>query len=477
MSKRHEVTPVEFNALLRSHLYAFIQRSFLELYPESEFHHNWHIEKIAEELEKCARGETRRLIINMPPRSLKSHCASVAFPAWLLGRRPSEKIIAVSYGQELADKHARDCRRVIMSPWYQRAFASRLSSARPPTSDFSTTQNGFRLSSSIGGALTGRGANFIIIDDPLKPEEALSDTQRKAVNENFAHTLLSRLNNKETGCIIVIMQRLHEEDLVGYLLAHGGWKLLRFPAIAETDEAYEISRLTGRKTFKRLAGEALHPEHESLSTLEAIRKTVGEYNFAGQYQQSPAPFGGGMVKREWFKYYSPSEHPETWKFIFQSWDTANKPNELNDHSVCTTWGVKDRNLYLLSVFRDRLDYPMLKRAVREQADRFSPRTILIEDKASGTQLIQELLHERMHAIKSYKPTLDKVMRLYSVCSTFENGFVHLPSSAAWLDAYVHELVTFPKGRHDDQVDSTSQALDWFKQRYLAPTVTWRYFPL
>jgi predicted phage terminase large subunit-like protein len=170
-----------------------------------------------------------------------------------------------------------------------------------------------------------------------------------------------------------------------------------------------------------------------------------------------------MVKAEWFKTYQAAEPPAKFEMIFQSWDTANKPSELSDYSVCTTWGAKEKHLYLIHAVRKRLGYPELKRAVREQAEAFEPRTILIEDKASGTQLIQELVEEGFHAVKKYEPTMDKIMRMHSVTSTIENGFVHLPDQSAWRDEYLHELTTFPNGKYDDQVDSTSQALDWFKQ--------------
>ena len=250
--------------------------------------------------------------------------------------------------------------------------------------------------------LTGRGADFIIIDDPLKPDEALSDTQRKACNDWFDHTLYSRLNNKRDGCIILIMQRLHEDDLVGHVLGVEPWKVIRFPAIAEEDETHVIETPYGTRRFQRRAGEALHPEREPLEVLNHLREAQGEYNFAGQYQQAPAPLGGGLVKAEWFKTYTAADVPEKFEMIFQSWDTANKPTELSDYSVCTTWGVKEKHLYLLQVIRKRLGYPELKRAVREQAEAFGPQTILIEDKASGTQLIQELVGEGMHAIKKLR---------------------------------------------------------------------------
>ena len=230
--------------------------------------------------------------------------ASIAFPAWCLGHDPSAQILCVSYAQDLADKLARDCRSIMMSPWYRRIFPTRLAPHRQAVQEFLTTRQGYRLATSNGGVLTGRGADIILIDDPLKPEEALSDTQRQAANEWFSHTLYSRLNDKRNGAIVIIMQRLHEDDLVGHVLAQEPWEVVRFPAIAEEDEVHEIETILGPRTFMRRRGEALHPEREPLDTLDRIRRTIGEYNFAGQYQQSPAPLGGGLVKEEWFKRYA-----------------------------------------------------------------------------------------------------------------------------------------------------------------------------
>lgn len=354
----------------------------------------------------------------------------------------------------------------MLSEFYRRLFPTRLSSQRQAVQDFATMENGFRLATSVGGVLTGRGGDYIIIDDPLKPDEAVSETRRKGVNEWFDQSLYSRLNDKQKSSIILIMQRLHEDDLVGHVLAQGGWKLLRFPAIAEEDQAYTIRTPYGTRVFKRWAGEPLHPEREPLEILRQLRDTVGEYNFAGQYQQAPAPLGGGMVKVGWFKIYTDATVPTKFDLLFQSWDTANKRNELSDYSVCTTWGLKDKHLYLLHVYRKRLDYPDLKRAVREQTEAFQPRTILIEDRASGTQLIQELAREGLHQVKRYSSSMDKIMRLNSVTGTIENGFVHLPEKAEWLGEYVHELRAFPNGKYDDQADSTSQALDWVKEKYV-----------
>jgi predicted phage terminase large subunit-like protein len=455
----------EYFAILRSDFFSFMERSFHQLNPDVPFLTNWHIEVIASELEACLRGETKRLIICVPPRSLKSHCASVAFPAWLLGRRPSAQIICASYGQDLANKLALDCRSLINADWYQKLFPTRLSSQRQALAEFMTNAQGFRLATSVGGVLTGRGGDFIIIDDPLKPEEAVSETQRNAVNDWYQHTLYSRLNNKETGCIIIIMQRLHEDDLVGHVLAQGNWKILRFPAIAIEDETHAIKTLYGTRTARRRAGEALHPQRESLEVLDKIRAIQGEYNFSGQYQQEPAPLGGGMVKLGWFKRYGVGDEPAKFDTTVQSWDTAVKATELSDYSVCTTWGMKDKHLYLLHVSRRRMEYPELKRAVRESANAFNPSTILIEDKSSGSQLIQELIREGLHAVTRYEPQMDKIMRLHSVTSTIENGFVHLPEKAEWLAEYLHEMTSFPKGKFDDQCDSTSQMLDWIKNGF------------
>jgi len=455
-------SPTEYQSILRTDLASFSERCFAELNPQTQFLPNWHIDVIAQALERCRRGEIKRLIINVPPRSAKSHIASVVYPAWLLAHNPSEQIICTSYAQELADKHAMDCRTLMTSSFYRNIFGTRLLGQRPAVSEFMTTARGYRLSTSKGGALTGRGGNFIIIDDLLKPDEANSDHLRESANEWFVHTLYSRLNDKQTGCIIVIMQRLHEDDLVGYIQRLEHWHLLSFPAITEQDETYEIDTPFGPRRVGRRAGEALHPDREPLELLQQLRATLGEYVFAGQYQQTPAPKGGGLVKEEWFKSYSESTKPPNFDLIFQSWDTANKATELSDHSVCTTWGTKGKQLYLLNVFRKRLQYPDLKRAVRDQAAAFDARTILIEDRASGTQLIQDLIADGVHGVTRYQPKLDKAQRMSTVTSTIENGFVYLPESAHWRAEYLHELVTFPKGRFDDQADSTSQALDWFK---------------
>jgi predicted phage terminase large subunit-like protein len=460
---------------LRRDLVSFTQLCFSELNPRTRFAMSWHIEIIAAKLTALRGGKIRRLVINLPPRHLKSLLASVAFPAWCLGHDPSAQILCVSYAQDLADKLSRDCRAILASDSYRQLFPTRLSPQRAAMPEFDTTAQGCRLATSVGGVLTGRGADLIIIDDPLKPEEALSQTQRQAANDWFDHTLYSRLNDKLTGAIVLIMHRLHEDDLVGHVLAQETWEVVRFPAIAEADEALLVDTALGPRHFARRRGEALHPEREPLAVLARIRRTIGEYNFAGQYQQAPAPLGGGLVKATWFRRYTPDELPAAFERVLQSWDTANKATELSDFSVCTSWGVAGKNLYLIDVLRRRMEYPELKRAVREQYERFAPSVVLIEDKASGTQLIQELLADGLHAVTRYRPQSDKIMRLHAQTAMIENGFVHVPEQAPWLAPYLAELTAFPNAKHDDQVDSTAQMLDWFKGAACEPGGFYRYY--
>jgi predicted phage terminase large subunit-like protein len=453
-------TAADMTALLRTDFGSFIERCFYQLNPSAKLMPNWHHEVIASRLDDCRRGKLRRLIINVPPRSLKSLAASIAFPAWALGHNPAAQLLCVSYAQDLSDKFARECRSVMTSDWYKRTFATRLSSQKQAVEEFVTTANGYRLATSVGGVITGRGADFIIIDDPLKPEDAESEALRRAANQWYDNTLYSRLNDKRTGCIILIMQRLHEDDLVGHVLAQDSWDVLRFPAIAEAAEQFVITTPSGGRTFTRQEGDVLHPEREPRMLLQSIRKTLGERNFAGQYQQAPAPAEGMLVKPEWFRHYAPHEQPKRFERVIQSWDTANKVSELSDYSVCTTWGIRAKQIYLLDVFRQRLEFPELKRAVKQRAALFNASVILIEDRASGTQLIQELRSEGLHQVKACKSAKDKVMRMHAQTPRIEGGFVYLPRQAPWLAEYLHELTTFPAAKYDDQADSTSQALEW-----------------
>lgn len=472
-----EITQKEYACLLANSLSLFTERVFKHLYPNTEYLGNWHIDLIAYEIEKVLKGETKRLIINVPPRSLKSILASVSAVAWALGKDPHIEIICVSYGQELADKLAEDTRNIMMSEWYLSLFEVSLKGARPPVSDFKTTKGGGRFATSVGGVLTGRGGDLIIIDDPLKPSEALSEISRNNANEWIMHTLMSRLNDKKKGAVIIIMQRLHVDDVVGHVQSLGEWRVISLPSIAEKPQSFEYEILTGKEPITRNVGDVLHPEREPLEVLMQLKQNLGEYHFSGQYQQEPVPLGGGMFKSEWIRYYHPHEFPNGQGQIIQSWDTANKESEFADYSVCTTWKVYDEKYYLIDVYRARMDYPILKQKVIQKAEEYSPDIILIEDKASGTQLIQELKNIGMYKIKEYKPKCDKVMRAHAQTAAFESGKVKLPISAPWLDEYIIELTIFPKGKYDDQVDSTSQVIEWLTSEGFVPQsfLNWQIF--
>src|SRR3984893_11932269 len=253
------LTPAEYEVLLRHDFATFAMRCFHDLNPQTRLAMNWHLEVIAAKLTAVREGKIRRLIINMPPRHLKSLLASIAFPPWCLGHDPSAQILSVSYAQDLADKLARDCRAIMMSPWYRQIFPTRLAPHRHAVQEFITTRQGYRLATSTGGVLTGRGADIIVIDDPLKPEEALSEAQRQAANDWYDHTLYSRLNDKRHGAIVIIMQRLHEDDLVGTVLGEEPWEVVSVPAIAEANEVHEIATIGGPQRFTRRHGEVLHP--------------------------------------------------------------------------------------------------------------------------------------------------------------------------------------------------------------------------
>jgi len=447
--------------VLRHDLSAFIHRSFQELNAQKRFLSNWHIEVLAAKLEDVRQGRCRRLIVNVPPRHLKSHAISIAFPAWVLGHEPTKQILLVTYAQHYSDTLARNSRTLMQSLFYQGLFDTRLSRGREAVSDFETTDGGFRFSTSIGGVLTGRGADIIIIDDPIKADDAPSEPRRRSVNEWYDNTLRSRLNSQENGAIIIVMQRLHADDLVAHVQQHESWDVLSFPVIAQQDETYEFLTPYGRKRVQRKSGEILQPNLLSATKVDVARRGMTEYNFAAQYQQDPQPASGNIVKREWLKFYGPDDKPERFDQIIQSWDTANKDTELSNFSVCTTWGLKGRKLFLLNVYRRKLDFPNLKKAVRELAKLHQARVVLIEDKASGTSLIQELRSEHF-SIAQAAPAIegDKITRLRAQTTKIEGEFVLFPKEAPWLHTYLSELLAFPNSKYTDQVDSTVFALAW-----------------
>jgi predicted phage terminase large subunit-like protein len=452
-------------SLLRQDLVAFTQRAFQTVAPGAIYSHNGHLDVIAWHLEQCLAGEITRLIVTLPPRSLKSICASVAFPAWALGRDPALRFIGASYSSELAAKHSRDCRAVIESQWYRELFPkTRLDVRKNSELEWATTAGGFRLATSVGGTLTGRGGDIIIIDDPLKAADAASESVRERTTEWVRNTLYSRLDDKRRGAIIVVTQRLHVDDLVGQLLAAGeGWVRVNLPAIAEVAERFDLGN---GHVFEREPGEALHPDREPLETLAAIKREMGSNDFSAQYQQNPLPLDGDLIKWAWFKTHDVAPGPRDGDLVAQSWDTAYKAGELSDWSVCTTWLRRGDMHYLLDVLRVRTEYPGLKRFVVEMRDHYRADAVLIEDQGSGASLIQDLRHEgTIHPI-AITPHGDKITRMYTVTAKLEAGTVSIPREATWLDDFRMELLQFPRGRYDDQVDSVSQYLNWAKTHRL-----------
>lgn len=310
----------------------------------------------------------------------------------------------------------------------------------------------------MSGTLTGRGGSVIIIDDPMKPQDAMSETMRKSVKQWYDNTLYTRLDNKREDVIILVMQRLHVDDLVAHVQDKEDWVHLDLPAIAEANEEFVLS--DGQR-FTRSEGGILHPERESRPTLENIKQTLGTITFSAQYQQRPTPDEGNLIKWAWFQYFKEPPVYRPGEKIVQSWDTAMTTSELSDYSVCTTWHIQDGINYLIDVFREKLEYPDLIRAIVRQQRKFNARAILIENSASGISLIQQLRREASGlSIIKVNPDKDKVTRISTASVEIEAGKVYLPEKASWLGEFQKEILAFPGGKHDDQVDSMSQFLNW-----------------
>lgn len=450
-------------ALLRNDVFCFIDRAFSYLNPGTEFLPNWHLQAIAWHLQQCALGQIKRLIITLPPRSLKSHCASIAFPVWCMGRDPTLRVIAASYSNDLSSKFSRESRKLMEAPWVKECFPHLHINPKKCTEQvIETTQHGHRFSTSVSGALTGLGGNFLIVDDSLKPDDAYSDVRRNGVNDWFDGTLMSRLDNKKEDVIVIVQQRVHCEDLVGHLIETGDeWVHLNLPAIAAEDQIIEVGE---RQTHARKAGEVLHPEREPLEVLEQIKKQMGSLLFSTQYLQNPIPMDGNIVKRSWLQTYK--KVPSTpFQQVVQSWDVAT--TTTGDYSACTTWGISKSKNYLLDVWRGKLEYPALKSKVIALAGQYDANTVLIEKPGIGLSLAQDL-KSSLHRSKviMMDPKGDKLDRLIGVTSMIEAGDVLFPEEALWLATFLEELLGFPLAKYDDQVDSVSQFLEWIRKRGL-----------
>lgn len=441
----------------KRYLKFFIREAFKIINPGTEFADNWHVSLVAEYLEAVTKGDIKRLIINIPPRALKSTCISICWPAWLLGNEPSRRIICSSYSQNLSNKLSLDCRHLMRSGFFGKVFPDvSILPGQNQKNKFVTNMMGFRLASSTSGTITGEGGNFLIVDDPHNAVDVNSAKKREKVIAWFQQSFSSRLDDKNNGVIIVVMQRLHVDDLTGFLLSNktsNNWHLLKIPLMPLSKIIYKINNFV--HIFKE--GDLLHSERDVQNEIERMKGELGSQAFSAQYLQEPIVFDGGMVQKKWLKYYDEILKNDEYDHIIQSWDTAIKSGDENSFSVCTTWGKLHENFYLLNVFRARLEYPDLKKKVIYCATKWNPDLILIEDKASGQSLLQDLKRENNDLpLSSVKVKSDKVCRFARVTTLFESGRVFLKQDADWLDEYEKEILAFPYSKHSDQVDSTSQ---------------------
>lgn len=446
-----------FNALMRTSFSHFTRRVFMELNPGTDYQHNWHIDLMCEYLDAVLQGEIRRLLITIPPRYMKSIVVSTAFPAWVLGHDSTRQILAASYANDLAIKLNVDTRNVVESEWFRRAYPNfQMATDQNEKGYFRTTTGGHRKATTVGSSRIGFGGDILIFDDPLNPKKAASKVERESANSWFDQSFYTRQNNKKTAAIVGVMQRLHQKDLVGHLMEKGGYTLVSIPAVAEKQTIISY----GKVNLTREAGDILHPAREGPTEIEEAKITLGTAAFSAQYQQNPTPADGEIFKLSWFRYYR--EAPEFIRII-QSWDTAYKADKLNDPSVCTTWGIANNGNYLLDVTRERLIYPDLKVKVMALAGKWNPSAILIEDKASGQSLLQDLGRETSLPVIPIEPEGDKLTRASVISPTIEAGRCYLPESAPWLHDFLTELATFPNCDNDDQVDSVSQMFSWIKK--------------
>lgn len=438
-------------AACRNDLYAFMQKAFHEIDASQEFKGNWHLELICDKLQQCLNGKIKRLIINIPPRNLKSHIVSISFPAYILGHLPSERIVCVSYAQTLANDLSRKTRQLMDTEFYKQVFKTRLGDKNTENL-FETTCNGYRFSTSTEGALTGFGGNWIILDDPIKADDAQSEVKRNNVNNWYDNTLISRLNDKVNGVIIVVMQRLHIDDLTGHLLKQNGWDLLSLPAIAEYDECFTLSN---GKVVGRQAGEALNSDLEPLEILNNQQKSMSNYNFSAQYQQNPIPAKGNVINFDDFGFFDSSPRAAE---TFQSWDIALKDGKDNDYSVCITAKYKDNILYIENIQRFKFDMLALANKMQELYRNCECNHLIVEESSISTHLLQYIQSKsNLYPIK-YKPQCDKVTRANNASLFISSGRVLLRRNAVWLDDFKSEINAFPNGKHDDQVDALTQLI-------------------
>ena len=453
---------------MKRSLKEFTKNSWQAIEPGRDFYDNWHIDAISEHLQAVVEGDIKRLIINIPPRHMKSISVAVALPAWTWTIQPSKRFLFASYAGSLSIRDSVKCRRLIDSQWYKRYFGDKfsLTSDQNQKQRFENDKTGQRIATSVDGALTGEGGDIIVIDDPHNVREAESSTVREGVLEWWDQAMQTRLNDPKTGAFIIIMQRVHENDLTGHILAneYNDWDHLCLPA------RYEIGHPTPTKSSLNFVdprakeGELLWEKRIDDVTLSTLEKSLGSYASAGQLQQRPMPKGGGILKAEWWVPWEKDDLPDI-EYLVQSYDTAFSTKETSSYSARTTWGIfrmnGQVNAIVVEMWYDRVTYPELRKLAQEAFDEWQPDTVLIEKKASGQSLLQDL---RMGGIPvlAYSPDRDKIARAHSSSALLEDGRIFYPQDKKWAKNLIDICSAFPAGDNDDIVDTCTQA--WLRLR-------------
>ncbi len=436
---------------------AFVHKAFEILYPGKKLNPNWHIDAVCHYIQEMVEGrKPKHLVLNMPPRSLKTFIVSNCLPAWLLARDPSMEVIVASYADRLSGKGGRDFRVLVESDFVIQLSRGELAEVRKSTeTEYETIQGGGCYWTSVGGTLTGRGADFIVIDDPMKAGEATSAVALRTVNDWFRDTLYSRRNRPINCPVVLSMQRLHMDDLAGMLIENG-WPSLVFPAIAVEDEIFDLG---GGAKHHRRKDDLLQPNWDTLEALDQSRKMHTTYIFSAQYQQNPLPAEGNRIKREWIKWYKQPPSRDQFRQIYVTCDPSGKDGPHNDYTAIAVLGVAGRNVYGLDVRRGHWSGLQIKDNLVAIFEQWNPTQIIIETTGLGEGVRQEINRDGRYYLSSYQPKLDKRTRLERVIMRFESGQFFLPEDAPWLPEFSEELLSFPETRYDDQVDAVIIALE------------------
>ena len=438
----------------------FIRQAWPVIEPGTTYVDNYHIELIAEHLQAVNDGEILRLIINLPPRHMKSIETTVCYPAWTWTKSPEKRFIKVSYSDSLSRKHNVLTREIIRSPWYQRNWGEtfQLKYDVNRQNEFENNHQGVMRSTSVGGALTGEGADIIIIDDPQNPLMANSETERQNSIDFFKMTLQTRLNDPKTGAFIIIMQRLHEADLTGYILSEDlGYTHLCLPA--EAPERTIITFPKSGKVIVREEGDILNPQRFDKTVLDGLKKSMGSLQYAGQFQQVPAPAEGVIFKREWLhNFYSDGACPDT--HDIQSWDMAFTKSEGSAKVAGIIMGRKGADIYIKDLVNDKMSFVESVAAVRTLTGKWpKARAKVVENKANGPAIV-DLLKKEIPGMVEFNPRGSKEERAISVTPYFEAGNIHLPDPKThpWVDDLIRDLLMFPKGTFKDTTDAMVQGI-------------------